>query len=80
MLKPNKYMNVDVSLPAISCEILKVFKKNKTLTYTDLFNMIIQKKGIESKKVILPALSFLYLLGKVEYYQKTDIVEYKNEA
>ena len=80
MLKPTKYMNVDVSLTAISCEVLKMFKKNKTLTYTDLFNKIIQKKGIESKKTILPALSFLYLLGKVEYYQKTDIVKYKNEA
>lgn len=80
MLKPTKYMNVDISLPAISCEVLKIFKKNKTLTYTDLFNKIVQKKGIESKNVILPALSFLYLLGKVEYYQKTDIIEYKNEA
>ena len=80
MLKPTKYMNMDVSLPAISCEVLKLFKKNKTITYTDLFNKIIHKKGIESKKIILPALSFLYLLGKVDYYQKTDIVEYKNEA
>jgi hypothetical protein len=80
MLRPTKYMNMDISLTSISCEVLKIFKKNKAITYTELFNKIIQKKGIEAKKVILPALSFLYLLGKVEYYQKTDIVEYKNEA
>lgn len=77
MLKPTKYLNVNVSLPAISCEILKLFKKNKTVTYTDLLNKVIQKKGIESKKVFLPALNFLFLMGKVEYHTKTDIIEYK---
>jgi phosphomevalonate kinase len=77
MLKPTKYLNVNVSLPAISCEILKLFKKNKTVTYTDLLNKVIQKKGIESKKVFLPALNFLFLMGKVEYHTQTDIIEYK---
>ncbi len=77
MLKPSKYSNMNVSLPAISCEMLKLFGKNKTFTYTDLLNKIIQKKGIESKNVFLPALNFLYLLGKIEYHTKTDIIEYK---
>jgi hypothetical protein len=77
MLKPTKYMNVEVSIPAISCELLKVFKKNKTLPYTDLLNKIIQKKGSEAKSVFLPALSFLFLVGKVEYHEKTDIIEFK---
>lgn len=80
MLKPTKYMNVEVSLPAISCELLKVFQENKTLTYTELLNKIIQKKGMEAKKIFLPALSFLFLMGKVEYHQKTDIIEFQNET
>lgn len=77
MLKPTKYTNVNVSLLAVSCELLKVFKKNKTTTSTDLFNKVIQKKGIEAKNIFLPALSFLFLLGKIEYHEKTDIIEYK---
>lgn len=77
MLKPTKYMNVEVSLPAISCELLKIFQKNKTLSYTDLLNKIIQKKGIDAKNIFLPALSFLFLMGKIEYHEKTDIIEYK---
>jgi hypothetical protein len=68
---------MEVSLAAISCELLKVFKKDKALPYSDLFNKIIQKKGIEAKTVFLPALSFLFLLGKVEYHEKTDIIEFK---
>ena len=79
MLRPTKYTNVNVSLLAISCELLKLFKKSKTITYTELLNKIIQKKGIESKNVFLPALSFLFLLGKVEYGEKSDIIEYRHE-
>ena len=79
MLRPTKYTNVNVSLLAISCELLKLFKKNKTITYTELLNKVIQKKGIESKNVFLPALSFLFLLGKVEYGEKSDIIEYRHE-
>lgn len=77
MLKPTKYSNMNVSLPAISCEMLKLFKKNKTFTYTDLLNKVIQKKGLEAKEIFLPALNFLFLLGKIEYHEKTDIIEYK---
>ena len=77
MLKPTKYTNVDVSLLAVSCELLKIFKKTKTTTSTDLLNKVIQKKGIEAKNIFLPALSFLFLLGKIEYHEKTDIIEYK---
>ena len=79
MLKPTKYTNVDLSLLAISCELLKLFKKNKTATSTELLNKIIQRKGIEAKNIFLPALSFLFLLGKIEYHKKTDIMEYRNE-
>ncbi len=77
MLKPTKYMNMEVSLPAISCELLKIFKRDKTLPYTDLLNRVIQKKGVGAKTVFLPALSFLFLLGKVEYHEKTDIIEFR---
>lgn len=79
MLKPTKYTNVNISLLAISCELLKLFKKNKAATSTELLNKIIQKKGIEAKNIFSPALSFLFLLGKIEYYEKTDIIEYRDE-
>jgi len=79
MLIPNKYTNPDISLVAISCELLKIFQDNKVNTYADLLNKVVQKKGIESKRVFLPALSFLFLFGKVRYHQKGDIIEYINE-
>jgi hypothetical protein len=79
MLRPTKYTNVNVSVLAVSCELLKVFKKNKTATYSEILNTIINKKGIEAKSIFLPALSFLFLLGKIEYYERTDIIKYIHE-
>ena len=79
MLKPNKYTNVNISLVAIVADILKLFQKSHDYTYADLLNKIIHKKGIEAKNVFLPALNFLFLLGKVEYNKKGDIIKYINE-
>ena len=77
MLKPTKYTNINISLPAVSCELLKLFKKDETITYTDLLHKVVKNKGIEVKHIFLPALSFLFLLGKIEYHRQTDIIEYK---
>jgi len=79
MLKPTKYSNLNVTLLAITCELLKLFKKNQAVTYTDLLNKILQEKGVEAKRIFLPALSFLFLIGKVEYHQKSDVIKFINE-
>jgi len=79
MLKPTKYTNLNVSVLAISCELLKILKKNKTATYSEMQNIIINRKGIEAKNIFLPALNFIFLLGKINYYEKTDIIKYTNE-
>lgn len=76
MLRPTKYTNVNVSVLAISCELLKIFKKNKTATYSEVLNAVINKKGVEAKTIFLPALNFLFLIGKIEYYERTDIIKY----
>jgi hypothetical protein len=79
MLIPNKYTNIDISLLSISGEILKIFRDNNTITYSNLLNSVISKKGIESKSIFLPALSFLFLFGIIKYHKKEDIIEYCNE-
>lgn len=79
MLKPTKYTDVNISLIAISSEILKHFRSTDAIPYQDLLNKIIGKKGIEAKNVFLPALSFLFLLGKVEYHNKSDLIRFQNE-
>ncbi len=77
MLKPTKYTNLQTSVVSLAAEILKIFSHNKVLQYDDLFRKIIDRKGKEAKENFLLALNFLFLLGKIEYYQKGDLFEYR---
>lgn len=77
MLRPNKYTKVDISLIAIAAEVLKLLQKNKNITYDSLLGKVLLRRGVEAKNVFLPALSFLFVLGKIEYHGKGDVVEYR---
>ena len=79
MLRPTKYTNVNLSLISISSEILKLLIKSKISSHPELLNKIIKSKGIDAKSIFLPSLSFLFLLGKIEYNKKTDIIKYIDE-
>lgn len=74
MIKPTKYTNIDLSVLGLSTEILKMLLSENTLKYNQIIGRIIQKKGGESKQNFLLALSFLYLLGKVEYFPEEDVI------
>lgn len=79
MLKPNKYTNVDSSVLFVSYELLKIFKSRKVIAYSDLLNQVLSVRGENTRKLFLPALSFLYLLGRIEYHKKEDVIEFKHE-
>lgn len=75
LLKPNKYTNIDLSVLGLSTEILMLLKEEKSQKYNQVFEKIVYKKGTEAKENFLLSLSFLYLLGKIKYYQTQDIIE-----
>lgn len=77
MIKPEKYMDLDNSVLSMSALILKQLKKNSLLKHSEIFNFIIREKGENSRVVFLPALSFLFLLNKIEYHQEIDTLELK---
>lgn len=76
MLKPNKYMNFPLSVISISSDILMILSKNNTIKYDELVSRVITGKGKKAKEMVLPALNFLYLIGKVEYHNKIDSLEF----
>lgn len=75
MLKVNKYTNINLSIAWISFDILKLLKEDKLQKYNDIYNKIIYKKGASAKENFLLALSFLFILGKIKYYQWDDVIE-----
>ena len=75
MIKPTKYTNINLSIIGISADILSLLKIKNTQKYAQLFAKTIYKKGDGVKVNFLLALTFLFMLGKIKYYQKEDVVE-----
>lgn len=81
MLRPTKHSHPDRTVINVSLLLLKRLKKDRIGDYDTLRKNI--KKSITGGDILfLPALNFLYLLGLIEYHQKTDAIEYigPNEA
>ncbi len=76
MIKITKYTNIDFSVLGIGIEILKVLKNDRVQKYNNLLNKIISRKGKQAQENFLLALSFLFMTGKLKYYQKEDIIEF----
>jgi hypothetical protein len=77
MLKPTKHLDPNYSVLNIAAHALKVLVNHRTMTYNELYDRLCKKFGDNLRPVFLPAVSFLYLLGKVEYYTKNDSFEYR---
>jgi len=77
MIAPNKRTNKDNSMIFLTGEILLVLKKSKTkkIKIDQLVNKVGKVKNISRLNEIVPALNFLYLLGKIDYSSTTDEVE-----
>lgn len=80
MITPHKHMNLDGSVLRASALMLREIAKRRTLEIEVLRERITKKLGSDCAPVFMPALSFLYLLGKVEYHPKTDSVEFRSDT
>ena len=69
-------MNLDLSVLRISSLIVKLLKKNNVIGYSELLNYLSDKLGEDIKHVFIPAIDFLYLIGKIEYHLTSDSIEF----
>lgn len=75
MLRPTKHSNPDRTVINMSLLLLARIKRLRLDGYDKLRRFA--KKAVKGGDVLfMPALSFLYLLGLVEYHPKTDSIEY----
>ena len=75
MIKPYKYLDFNNSVIVIGAMILKILKTNNKIKYEKVLKQIINSNGENGKFVFPQALSFLFLLGKIEYLKETDELE-----
>ena len=77
MLKPDKHTDPTLSVVNIAGLIIEEIKNNEIYGYNDLLNNLINQTSESVKDVFLYSLSFLYLLGKVEYLPGLDALRLK---
>ena len=77
MITPQKHMNLDGSVLRVAALMVREIARRRSLEVEVLRKRIAKKTGSDTELVFLPALSFLFLLGKIEYHPKTDSLEYK---
>jgi hypothetical protein len=79
MLTPKKYLNLDVSVLRVSSLMLNELRKRKVIEFERLRAIVLKRVGGDGDLAFLPALNFIYLLGKVDYHLKNDTLEYRAE-
>ena len=76
MITPKKHLHLDTSVIRISALLLRELRKRRAAEFETLRGRILKIVGPDGDFAFLPALSFLYLLGRIEYHAKNDSFEY----
>jgi hypothetical protein len=76
MIKPHKYLDLNLSVINMGGVILSILQNEGVVKYDELLEKVTFAQGTSAKDVFLPTLSFLYLLGKIEYSKDIDSIEY----
>jgi len=79
MLTPRKHLDLDSSLLRVTSIMLKELHRRGAIEMTTLKQRVIKRIGANGEMMLLPALSFLFLLGRVEYHIQNDTLEYLAE-
>ena len=75
MIRPTKFSNPNQTLIAAAYILLERLRKRRIDRYDKLRTHLARKaKGCDS--LFVPALSFLFLLGLIEYHPKNDSFEF----
>jgi|MGYP000588814060 hypothetical protein len=75
MIAANKYLDLNLSVVNLGGIILKILQVSEIMKYDDLLDRLIFAQGENAKEVFSSTLSFLYLLGKIQYNRELDTIE-----
>jgi hypothetical protein len=75
MLRPDKHLDPRFSVIHIGGLVIKALRETGMMTFNELLAVLMERTGEKVKEVYLPSLSFLFLLGKIQYHPKIDSVE-----
>lgn len=74
MIRPTKYLDLRTSVINVSTVIIEALLQSRRVTLTELDETVQIQVGPDARVNFLPALSLLFLLGKVDYDLSIDVV------
>ncbi len=77
MIRPGKHSNLDLSILGVSAHLLASLQKKRILTFERIMEIARKKYGADTQYVLMPSLSFLYLVKRIVYHLDTDSFEYR---
>mgnify|MGYP000895438985 CR=1 FL=1 len=77
MIRPHKYMDLDLSLVNISARIIELLMINKVMTMGSLKKQI--ERDFTEMDYFIYSIDFLFLFDKIAYDIKNDLVRLNNE-
>lgn len=80
MLKPDKHTNPKLSVFNITAIIIRHLKEAEILQYDELLATVMYESSKNAKELFIKAISFLFLLDKIEYLHDLDSLRLKNET
>lgn len=87
MLKPHKHLKLNTSLLSLSALALEYLHRYRSVPYHQLYAHLERRvrsrdeRAVEDVRLMFgPTVSFLFLLGKVQYHAQNDLFEYLETA
>lgn len=75
MLRPDKHTDIKYSIVFLSAVMMKEILDNGIINYDDLKNSLTYKIGKGITENYEYTLSYLFMLGKIEYVDKLDSIK-----
>ncbi len=75
MIRAKKYTNCKTGIINVAGHIIALLNEKGPMTYNNLLGLVQNCLGENSKCEFQNALNFLFLLGKINYYCETDVLE-----
>lgn len=75
MIKPTKHTDIKYSVIYLSTFIMKEVMTNGVIQFEDLKQSLISNFGKKANENFDYSLSYLFLLGKIEYIPENDLIK-----
>lgn len=69
---PSKYMDLDTCALRVPAVVLEALLGTHALLFEDVVDLVVEEAGQDAKYNLAPALSLLYLAGRIEYDESAN--------